>query len=348
MRNSPLGVRLCALALLASGLCAQSLVKDIAAGLGVNPSSSPGIGILYNGNYYFSANDGVSGAELWRTNGTAAGTLQVRDINPGSASSSPGNFYIFNGLLYFSASDGVNGIELWQTNGTSVGTVLIKDIYPGASSGSPLNFAAVGGTLFFSGFDGTATTGTGRELWKSDGTAAGTVLVKDIWVGTSSSSPANLVALGTSVYFSASDGTTAPGTGTELWVSDGTAAGTTQVKDINVGTLSSSPSQLRVFGGKLLFSASDGTTAPATGTELWTSDGTAAGTVQVLDINAGTVSSSPSSFVDFAGAVYFSALTAANGRELWKTDGTAAGTVLVADVYAGASTGISSTAVNAL
>ena len=79
--------------------------------------------------------------------------------------------------------------------------------------------------------------GTGRELWLSDGTTAGTVLLKDIHSGTAHSRPRDFVEYQGRVYFSASDGQT----GRELWQTDGTPAGTGLVADIRTGKTSSSP-----------------------------------------------------------------------------------------------------------
>ena len=79
---------------------------------------------------YFSASDGISGPALWKTDGTSAGTVLVKDINPGVNGSRPGGFAVFNGVLYFSANDGSNGSELWKTDGTAAGTQLVKDINP--------------------------------------------------------------------------------------------------------------------------------------------------------------------------------------------------------------------------
>ena len=101
---------------------------------------------------------------------------------------------------------------------------LFRDLNPGTDSGSPQNLVVVHGSLYFSATDGT----NGVELWKTDGTAAGTVMVKNI-NSTGDSSPANLTALNNILYFTANDGTN----GIELWKSDGTAAGTVMVKDIN-------------------------------------------------------------------------------------------------------------------
>jgi len=149
-----------------------------------------------NGTLFFRANDGIHGEELWKSDGTAAGTMMVKDLNPGAGSSSPGSLTNVNGTLYFAAANGINGVELWKSNGTQAGTVLVKDINAGGSS-SPQYLTNVNGTLFFAADDGV----NGSELWKSNGTAAGTVLVKDINPGSSygfpsDSSPSVLTAVG--------------------------------------------------------------------------------------------------------------------------------------------------------
>ena len=75
----------------------------------------------------FALDDG-HGAELWRTDGTAAGTYLLRDINPGEPSSSPTGFIVINDVAYFRADDGTNGKELWRTDGTTSGTTIVADI----------------------------------------------------------------------------------------------------------------------------------------------------------------------------------------------------------------------------
>jgi ELWxxDGT repeat protein len=99
------------------------------------------------------------------------------------------------------------------------------------------------------------------ELWKSDGTSNGTVLVKDIYSGVSNSWPMQLLNVNGTLYFSAADSSN----GTELWRSDGTVGGTVIVKNIHSGTASSSPASLTEVDGTLYFAAIDATM----GSELW-------------------------------------------------------------------------------
>jgi ELWxxDGT repeat protein len=160
------------------------LVKDIRPG---STGSEPGRLANLNGTLLFSANDGILGEELWKSDGTAEGTVLVKDINPGLESGFSGNFYPWspakvNGTLFFAADDGSTGYELWKSDGTAEGTVLVKDINPGSNGSTPKYCANLNGTLFFGASEGVF----GRELWRSDGTEAGTVLVKDIRPGAES------------------------------------------------------------------------------------------------------------------------------------------------------------------
>ncbi|WP_353743905.1 ELWxxDGT repeat protein, partial [Microcystis sp. LSC13-02] len=152
---------------------------------------------------------GVDGRELWRSDGTAAGTVLVKDINPGFFSSYPLNLTAVGNTLFFTAYDGVNGGELWKSDGTVAGTVLVKDISPGSYSSFPRNLTVVGSTLFFTADDGV----NGEELWKSDGTEAGTVLVTDIIPGASGYGPSSLKVVGNTLFFTADNGVN----GQELW-----------------------------------------------------------------------------------------------------------------------------------
>ncbi|MCU0530421.1 MAG: hypothetical protein MUD04_13290, partial [Cyanobium sp. Prado107] len=113
---------------------------------------------------FFVAFDGASGSELWRSDGTSAGTVRVADINPGGGFSSPTNLTAVGNTLFFTANDGSSGYELWRSNGTAAGTVRVADINPGVGSSSPNNLTAVGNTLFFTADDGSS----GSELWSLD------------------------------------------------------------------------------------------------------------------------------------------------------------------------------------
>src|SRR5262249_22692287 len=107
-------------------------------------------------------NDGISGTELWKTDGTVAGTVLVKDIVPGAGSSSPVNLGALGEKLFFSASDPANGLELWESDGTVAGTVLVKDIRPGPAGSGPNIMTSSGGKLFFAADDGRK----GNELWR--------------------------------------------------------------------------------------------------------------------------------------------------------------------------------------
>ena len=219
---------------------------------------------------------------------------------------------------------------------------LLKDIRTGngaAVSEGPQELCRVGSTVFFR----VHHTLTGRELWATDGTAAGTRLVKDIRVGNICSIPEHLVAFNGKCYFTADDSFN----GNELWMSDGTTAGTVMVKDINPGAAGSMPLNLTVLSpSKLMFSA----ITAANGRELWVTDGTPAGTVMVKDINPGTgsgISDTKGRFCAVGSTLFFAANSGSTGLELWKSDGVAggAGTALVKDINTAAGAGGMDTAV---
>lgn len=199
---------------------------------------------------FFAANDSANGTELWRSDGTAAGTTLVRDINTGPNSSQPSDLTAVNGVLFFTAREDTNGRELWRSDGTAAGTVLVSDIYPGSNSSNPDELIDVDGTLFFSAYESTG----GRELHRSDGTDNGTVLVANINPGSNNADPQELFNLRGTVFFSAVDGVH----GRELWKTDGTAPGTAMVADIRSGSLGSDPQELSDFAGRLFFTADDG------------------------------------------------------------------------------------------
>jgi ELWxxDGT repeat protein len=213
------------------------------------------------------------------------------------------------------AADVTSGLELWTSDGTQGGTRLVRDVCPGTCDGidpfSMEHAAVIADTLFFLANDGAQ----GLELWKSDGTTPGTVLVRDIRAGPSGSDAEGLVDLGGILYFVANDGSS----GRELWRSDGTTPGTYRVADIRPGPGSGFGryyGALRPAAGRLYFAAHN----LQTGLEPWQSDGTEAGTAMVGDVAPGPSSSIAARFARAGERLFFAANDGATGEELWALD----------------------------
>ncbi|WP_221392034.1 ELWxxDGT repeat protein [Dyadobacter sp. NIV53] len=370
--------------------------------------------LLAIGNSIYFTSDGGLGTELWKTDGTQEGTVLVKDLVPGYEAGNPGDFVEFKGNLYFYTYDYFyRPYTLWKSDGTAEGTEVVGVsgafrmplkvangnlyyvTYMGRRLGVPIytlrrtngiaseiivrqdvyaldNLTVVGNTLFFT----AVALHAGVELWKTDGSVAGTQLVKDINPATEvSSDPGGLVRVGNRLYFTASDGTH----GRELWQSGGTSANTSMIADINPGEGDAHITGLTAVGTAAAFSADDGT-----GRRLWKSDGLAAGTQVLSDTDAtwltdvngllyfngltdnglqifksnmepgGTSvitsisrpASVPMNFVQLNGVGYFTADDAFHGRELWRSDGKSAGTYLVKDITPGADSSAISNLVN--
>ncbi|MGL6045617.1 MAG: Ig-like domain-containing protein [Vogesella sp.] len=216
------------------------LLADIAPN---TQSSNPGgFTNLGNGKTLFYADNGTNGSELWVTDGTTAGTKMVKDISP-IDSSSPYSFTSMgNGKALFMATTQQYGRELWVTDGTDAGTTLVKDITPGTASSQPAtlyemnDLTAIGnGKYLFSAIQSASGT---SAVWVTDGTTAGTVMLKDLDVGVNAgwqygvgyypNSPYMFTPLGNGYALFA--GAT-PAKGRELWITDGTK--TWMVADIN-------------------------------------------------------------------------------------------------------------------
>jgi ELWxxDGT repeat protein len=246
------------------------LVKDLFPG---GQGSAPTELVAVGATLFFFADDGVHGRDLWKTDGTAEGTVLVKDLPAASTYHGLFGLVAREGSLFFIADDGVHGRELWKSDGTAEGTEMVADIAPGAASAFPSSYAyhrdsqplsAVGGTLYFAADDGVH----GSELWKSDGTAEGTVLVEDLTPGAGSSPlrDTRRVAMGPRGAFAFSFANEAGGL--ELWMSDGTQEGTRLLADVAPGPISASPSTLTVSGERLFFVADEG----EHGRELWSVD----------------------------------------------------------------------------
>ena len=229
---------------------------------------------------YFAANDGPHGIELWRTDGTNAGTKMVKDISPDKGFSRPNGFaQASDGTVYFSAVDS-SGFELWKTDGTEAGTVRVKDINPGGASSLPSYLTAFGNKVYFFADDGTH----GRELWMSDGTDGGTQLVKDLYAGTSGQSPRGMAAYNGNLFFFASGNNDGAG----LWKSSGAVGNATFVTSVSgVYVL-----QLTAFENRVYFTDTSG--------ELYASTGDVGNKTLVQDYN-----STIERFVNANGVLYF-------------------------------------------
>jgi len=323
------------------------LLKDIYPG-GTGSFTSQAFEIM-NSNIYLSANNGVHGYEMWKTDGTTSGTVMVCDLYTGSASGmSSGSTRLFNrsGTLFLCGNDGSVGFELYRNEGTNTLSTLVKNIFADTKrekfSSDPFLFTYVNGITFFNAqvaLHKAPRTNqyniSERELFRTDGTAAGTFIVKDLDPkGTYGTWPICLTAWNNLLYFfgyvEGYSSYTVGGAvtfGQILCRSDGTASGTFPINTTAERT------QNYVFptSNYLYFPAK----TPATGEELWKTDGTTAGTVLVKDINTNGDSKPGRHFVDWNGTLYFTADDGQNGRELWKSDGTSAGTGIVKDINTG-------------
>jgi ELWxxDGT repeat protein len=232
---------------------------------------------------------------------------------------SPIGLHVIGPRLLFNLDDGPHGQEPWVTDGTPAGTRMLRDInvgepgeygLPGSGAGDYTLLSRTGRTFFL------AMDSSGRDLWSTDGTPAGTRKAARLRAG--------LKGLAGATYTRLLLWIEDAQTGRELWASDGSESGASLVRDVNPGPDGSDPWNLASFGSAALMSASDG----VHGAELWRTDGTPAGTFLVKDIVPGAGSSVPRWFVAAGGRIYFTAFDP-YGCSLWTTDGTAEGTVVV-------------------
>ena len=176
---------------------------DAAESSAGNPHGQHGVrSALLEGDVLFGASDGIAGEELWRSDGTVAGTVQVADLRPGPLSSEPRWLTARGPRVVFSADDGVHGRELWVSDGTEEGTALLRDLWPGPDSGVPQRLVAVDNVVLFAATDGVH----GLELWRTDGTPQGTLMVQDLAPGPVAGGPLALTRVGDGVFFLANDG----------------------------------------------------------------------------------------------------------------------------------------------
>ena len=166
------------------------MVKDISTGSGSSIITE--IKVLAE-EVYFRANDQLHGEELWKSDGTEAGTVLVKDINEGSASGYPSSLTMTNNLLFFKALNTNGESLLWRTDGTDEGTFPIESMDPNASTNDPQKITSDGSSIYF-----TTLTPMGTEhLWMTDGTPCGTVrLTDEIWFQELTASENNVLISG--------------------------------------------------------------------------------------------------------------------------------------------------------
>lgn len=210
------------------------------------------------GGAFFSASRAAFDKGLWHTDGTAAGTERIADVDPGTGKGASFGLLV-DGVVYFHGTDAI-GTALWRSDGTPAGTWLVKR--GTAWIGDLPTIAALGGLVYFSAQDAA----TGWELWRTDGSAGSAERVLDVLPGAASGvERSSFLAVPEAgvLLFDAQD---ASSLGRELWVSDGTGAGTRLLQDLAPGATSGRPAGFVRAGDRVFFHASADAVA---GRQLW-------------------------------------------------------------------------------
>lgn len=287
-------------------------------------SSLPRVFNYTNDTLFFLADGG-----LWRSDGTDQGTQVLIEnvFDELELAWEADQYGVAADWLYFLVKNQAKDrTELWRTDGTA-GRTAPFGYWPGTSGPSRASLMTGVNDLLY--FAHSAPDGS-QQLWRSDGSAGGTYPLFGLEDpdGKAKTQITAIAGVGNRVFFVIDNWFI----GTELLVTDGTAASTRLVKDIVPGEgKGSDPQELVAFGNVLTFTADDG----KHGRELWRSDGTEAGTFMIKDIRPGTAGSDPTELTIFNNALYFSADDGMHGRELWRSRGDAAGTRMILDIPGG-------------
>ena len=262
------------------------------------------------------------GKELWVSDGTTAGTILLRDINPGPADSTPYLFTLLDDVVYFRA----NSNQIWRTDGTIGGTYMMVN---NPQITNPSNFVKTQNFIFF--YEGTAGNSCCHSLWKMNTNPNSETLVTPTDNFTDVSAISVFDYDSDVILFNAKT----VSNGWAIWRSNGGVS--LMVKDLDTNSSDSAQKGVGIKVGSDYYFAGFTRTGNI-GLELWKTDGTTPNTNLIKDIlvddyyyNAG----SPSNFIKVGATIYFTAKDNTNGIELWKTNGTEIGTQMIKDVYQG-------------
>lgn len=256
-----------------------------------------------------------SGNEIWTSDGTSAGTSAIVGSQPSGRGIDAAGL---DGFALFTAYDGGHGFELWRTDGTRATTGLVADISPGPTSSNPHDLTRFGDRVYF--LVGPENAGDQpAQLWRTDGTTAGTELVKNFGPNTETD---GLTAAANRLFF------VVEGTGRKnLWTSDGTRRGTEGVARVTEPDDYLESFDFAGLGKRIFFSAYD----RRHGYRLWTSDGTRRGTSVVPG-------GGPAGEVEVVAAgkhVFFKGSDNEHGGELWQVGARGRRATLVRDIAHG-------------
>lgn len=295
------------------------LVKDIYRG---KTDANPQDMVADSNRIFFSASDSAHGKEVWVSDGTESGTHLVSDVYTGTGAGNPSVLFVYKHDIYFKARNPSTGYyHIWRSvdNDTSVVSFLDKD----SSLISQINDPVICNDILY--FAGNRVT-YGNEIYRTDGTRAGTYVVKDLDPGYNTSAPADLVCLtnGKILFTQEID------KGRELYVTDGTSSGTYLTRDLFPIQTDAFISNMTGSDSTLFFSAHE--KDKYQDLELYVyRDGK---NYRIKDIYEGLTSSSPSNFYPYKGGVFLTADDGKIGREIWYSDGTTSGTKVFFDVSA--------------
>jgi ELWxxDGT repeat protein len=257
--------------------------------------------------------------ELWKSDGTVAGTEFLKVIGQGPNNGYPQYFGEADGLLTFMAFNAATGTELWKSDGTQNGTAPTADIWPRNLGSSPRGFTNVNGKFYFYTAPTEIVPRDHRtlpwQLWATDGEFLttekyATIYVPQEYSGARTFYPTNFTPVGDLVYFVAGSGTS-PRAPWDLWKTDGSPAGTAVIAQDVL------PDSLVKVGQVLFFAARVG--------DLWRTDGTPSGTHLVKDL---PFDFDLANMTDYNGVLFFSL----RHREIWRSDGTEMGTYRVKEL----------------